>query len=68
MTSPANFIKDEVQVLIETQIKTFGQRAPLTDSQLAEFRERCQKITTLCRELNQIDSKIVMQRRSAKAA
>jgi len=33
MTTPASAIKDEVRVLIDVQIETFGQPAPLTLSQ-----------------------------------
>jgi hypothetical protein len=40
MTTPASAIKDEVRLLIDVQIETFGQPAPLTSSQLHEFRQR----------------------------
>jgi hypothetical protein len=68
MTTPASAIRDEVRVLIEAQIRTFGQPAPLTSSQLTEFHYRSQKISMLCNELNRITSKSVVQRRSAKVA
>jgi len=37
MTTPATAIKDEVRVLIDVQIETFGQPARLTPSQLRDF-------------------------------
>jgi len=46
MTTPATAIKDEVRVLIDVQIETFGQPTPLTSSQLREFHYR----VTLCHE------------------
>ena len=46
MTTPATAIKDEVRVLIDVQIETFGQPTPLTSSQLREFYYR----VTLCHE------------------
>jgi hypothetical protein len=56
MTTPATAIKDEVRVLIDFQIETFGPPAPLTFSQLREFHHRFEKISTLCQELNRIGS------------
>ena len=40
MTAPATAINDEVRVLIDVQIETFGQPAPLTSAQLPEFHDR----------------------------
>jgi hypothetical protein len=63
MTTPATAIKDEVRVLIDVQIETFGQPAPLTSSQLREFHCRFEKISTLCHELNRIGARSVIERR-----
>ena len=57
MTTPATTIKDEVRVLIDAQIETFGQPAPLTPSQLLEFHDRSDAIRMLCQELNRIRHK-----------
>jgi hypothetical protein len=67
MTTPASAIKDEVSVLIDVQIETFGQPAPLTPSQLREFHDRSETIRMLCQELNRIASKSVTERRLEKA-
>jgi len=63
MTTPASAIKDEVRVLIDAQIKTLGQPAPLTPSQLREFHDRSETIRMLCQELNRIGTKTVIERR-----
>ena len=63
MTTPASAIKDEVRVLIDAQIETFGQPAPLTPSQLREFHYRSEKLKLLCQELNRIVTRSVMERR-----
>jgi len=68
MTIPANAIKDEVRVLIDVQIETFGQPAPLTSSQLSEFHYRCEKITALCEELNRIGTRSIIERRLERAS
>ena len=68
MTTPASAIKDEVRLLIDVQIETFGQPAPLTSSQLREFHYRFEKISTLCQELNRIDTRSVIERRLERAA
>ena len=57
MTTPATAIKDEVRVLIDAQIETFGRPAPLTPSQLREFHDRSETIRMLCQELNRIGTK-----------
>ena len=54
MTTPASATKDEVRLLINIQIETFGQPASLTSPQLREFHQRSEKISTLCQELNRI--------------
>jgi hypothetical protein len=68
MTTPTSAIKDEVRVLIDAQIESFGQPAPLTSAQLGEFHDRSEKIGTLCQELNRIGTRSVMERRLAKAS
>jgi hypothetical protein len=67
MTTPATAIKDEVCVLIDAQIETFGQPVPLTPSQLREFHDRSETIRMLCQELNRIGTSSVMERRFEKA-
>ena len=67
MTTPASAIKDEVRVLIDVQIETFGQPAPLTPSQLCEFHDRSETIRMLCQELNQMGARSVTDRRFEKA-
>jgi len=68
MTTPASAIKDEVRLLIEVQIETFGQPTPLTPSQLHEFHDRSETIRMLCQELNRIGTRSVMERRLEKAS
>jgi hypothetical protein len=68
MTTPASAIKDEVRLLIDVQIETFGQPAPLTSSQLHEFHYRFEKINTLCQELDRIGTRSVIERRLERAA
>lgn len=68
MTTPAPAIKDEVRVLIDAQIETFGQPTPLTPSQLHDFHDRSEAIRMLCRELNRIGTMSVMERRLEKAS
>jgi hypothetical protein len=68
MTAPAIAIKDEVRVLIEVQIETFGQPGPLTASQLREYLHRAEKIRTLCQELNRIGTTNVMERLVERAS
>jgi hypothetical protein len=60
MTTPAT-IKDELHQLIEFQIETFGQPAPLTSSQLCDQHNRWEKIRTLCQELDRIGTRSVME-------
>jgi hypothetical protein len=50
MTTPASAIEDEVHVLIDVQIETFGQPAHLTSSQLRKFHHRFEKLKMLCQE------------------
>jgi len=67
MTTPATAIEDEVRILIDIQIRTFGQPAPLTDSQLSNFHYRNKRFTTLCQELNRISTQSVVAARLRKA-
>jgi hypothetical protein len=68
MTTPASAIKDEVRLLIDVQIETFGQPAPLTNSQLREFHCRSEEISSLCQELNRIGARSVIERRLERAS
>src|SRR5271166_943990 len=68
MTTPASAIKDEVRLLIDVQIETFGQPAPLTNSQLREYHYRSEKLKMLCQELNRIGARGVMERRLERAS
>jgi hypothetical protein len=68
MTTPATALKDEVRVLIDVQIETFGQPAPLTASQLRQLHDRSQTIRMLCQELNRIGTSSVMKWRLEKAS
>jgi hypothetical protein len=68
MTTPATTIKDEVRMLIDVQIETFGRPAPLTPFQLKEFHHRSEKISTLCQELNRIGARGVLGRRLERAS
>ena len=62
MTIPAGAIRDEVRLLIEAQVQTFGQPTPLTASQLSEFHQRSEKIGMLYLELDRIGTKSVIER------
>jgi hypothetical protein len=68
MTTPASAIKDEVRLLIEIQIETFGQPTPLTSSQLHEFHYRSEKISTLCQELDRIGTRSVIEQELERAS
>jgi len=63
MTTPASAIKDEVRILIDVQIETFRQPAPITSSQLSEYHLRSEKLRMLCRELDRIATRSVVERR-----
>jgi hypothetical protein len=54
MTDPASAIKHEVQQLVDLQIETLRQPSCLTTTDLSDYRERSEKITTLYRELDQV--------------
>ena len=57
MTNPASSIKDEVRILIDSQIETFRQPAVLTPSQRGDF------ITALGRSLRCAKNWIVLAQR-----
>lgn len=61
MTTPASAIEDEVHVLIDVQIETFGQHAHLTSSQLRKFHHRSEKLQMLCQELDRIGTRSVIE-------
>jgi hypothetical protein len=61
MTTPANAIKEEVRLLVNVQIETFGQPTPLTSSQLREYHDRSEKIRLLCQELDRIGGRNVIE-------
>ena len=68
MTTPASAIKDEVRLLIDVQIETFGQTAPLTNSQLREYHYRSEKLRTLCQELDRIGEMAILEEQFGKAS
>jgi hypothetical protein len=68
MTTPATAIKAEVRTLIDVQIETFGKPSPLTSSELREYQDRSEKIRKLCRELDWIGARGVMERRLERAS
>ncbi len=68
MTTPASAIKDEVRLLIDVQIQTFGQPAPLTSAQLREYHYRSEKLKRLLEELDRIGSRSVVERRLGMAS
>ncbi len=68
MTTPSSTIKNEVHVLMDVQIETLGQRAPLTPSQLQEFHCRFEKISTLYQELDRIGARSVIERQLRRVA
>jgi hypothetical protein len=68
MTTPASAIKDEVRLLIDIQIETLRQPAPITSSQLPEYHYRSEKLRTLCQELDRIDTRRVVERELERAS
>ena len=54
MSDPAFAIKHEVHQLVDRQIEALRQPSGLTASDLSNYRERSQKITTLYRELDRM--------------
>jgi hypothetical protein len=68
MTTPANAIRREVRLLIDVQIETLRQPAPITSSQLHEYHHRSEKLRTLCQELDRICSRSIVERRMEMAS
>ena len=68
MTTPARAIEDEVHVLIDVQIETFGQPTPLTSSQVRKFHHRSEKLKMLCQELDRIDTRSVIEQELERAS
>jgi hypothetical protein len=68
MTTPASAIKDEVRLLIDVQIETFGQPTPLTSSQLREYHYRSEKLRVLCQELDRIGTRRVIEQELERAS
>jgi len=68
MTSPASAIKDEIRVLIDVQIETFGQPAPLTSFELEECRRRTDRIKLLGQELDRVGRMTVLEERFRRAS
>jgi len=54
MTDPASAIKRQAFQLIELQIDTLRQEGCLTDSDLADYHMRSEKISQLYRELDRM--------------
>ena len=52
MTDPASAIRREVDVLMEMQITTLGQRVPLTPLELSVYHARSAKLRKLLAELD----------------
>jgi hypothetical protein len=68
MTTPAIAIKDEVRQLIDIQIETLRQPAPITSFQLHEYHYRSEKLRTLCQELDRIGTRRVVERELERAS
>ena len=68
MITPASAIKDEVRLLINVQIETFRQPAPLTNSQLREYHHRSEKLKMLCQELDRIGTRSVIEQGLERAS
>jgi hypothetical protein len=68
MTTRARAIKDEVRVLMDVQIDTFGQPTPLTSFQLRKFHHRSEKLKKLCQELDRIGTRSVIEQELEWAA
>ncbi len=60
MTIP-HVIEEEIQQLIRFQIDNFRQPMPLTSSQLHEHHRRSEKIRSLCKELDRIGTRRVIE-------
>jgi hypothetical protein len=67
MTDPAPAIRDEIRELIEAQVKTFGQPASLTPSELSECRCRAERIKLLGQELDRVAARAILEGRFGAA-
>jgi len=68
MTTPATAIKREIRLLIDFQIETLRQPAPITSPQLHEYHHRSEQLRALCKELDRIGSTSVVERRMEVAS
>jgi hypothetical protein len=68
MTTPANAIRDEVWELIEVQIETFRRPSRLTSSEPSQYHYRAERIKQLGQELDRMNGKAVLEKRSGRAA
>lgn len=66
-TAPAAAIKQEVQNLIQHQIEVFTRPSQLTSTDLGEFHHHDQRLALLCRELDRMSARVVLDRRSGMA-
>jgi hypothetical protein len=68
MTTPATAIRDKVRKLIQTQIETFGQRSPLTSSELREYHSRAEKLKRLGQELDRMGTMAALAEKFRQAS
>jgi hypothetical protein len=68
MTTRMRAIKDEVRMLIDVQIDTFGRPTALTSSQLREFHHRSKKLKMLCQEVDRIGRRSLIEQELERAA
>jgi hypothetical protein len=68
MTTRMRDIKDDVRMLIDVQIDTFGRPTPLTSSQLREFHHRFKKLKILCQELDRIGTRSFIEHELERVA
>jgi hypothetical protein len=68
MTTPASAIRDEVWELIEVQVETFSQPSRLTSSELSQYHYRAERIKKLGQELDLMNGRAVLEKRSGRAA
>jgi hypothetical protein len=68
MTTPAHAIKPEIRLLIDVQIETLRQPAPIPSPQLHEYHHRSEKLRALSEELDRIGSTSAAERRMEVAS
>ena len=68
MTTPATALKHEIRELFDVQVETFGQKSPLTPSELSECRYRAERIKQLGQELDRIGARVILDQRFGSAA